>query len=253
MLKEFLESLSKMAVQAAAPTKLDYGDPRQVLLTKNGTTTEVILPAPLRAHTVTHIDDFITAVNRWGVVEQKAKGVVFHSEEQVVLVVNDDDRRDVVRMDLVESDTFTFLRGLNERGSADHKTFVRILRTILFGKVPDGLLPVVRKLEAATATKVQSEIQVGRERGTREFAAELIGTSELPEQIQVATSIYSNAGLRVAHPVRCTLDVELPSLMFRLQPLPDELEYAIEAAQQFIHEKLLGGVEDGIDVFHGSP
>jgi hypothetical protein len=247
MLAELLKELKLIVSAAELPKTVQMNDPRVQMVSCNGVMTVQDIPAPLRNHTVDHIDDFIAAANRWGTA-----GVVFHSPAQIVLVVNDDDRRDLVGMKLVESDCFKFLRKVGNAG-IDHKQFVAHLKTILFEKAPDGLLPIVRKLEASTATKVSSEFQQGRERGTKEFQAELVGSSELPELVPVMTSVYSNAGLRIAQRIRCTLDVELPQLLFKMAPLPDALNLAVEEAQLTIHGILKEGLEEGIDVFHGAP
>lgn len=255
--KELFESLKELVSAAEKPKVTDYGDSRRVLVSANGTTEEKFVPADEREHKILQIEDFISAANRWGVQNvgdgaSESVGVIFHSPARIVLVTDDSDRRDKVTMDLVESDTFRFLRTVGER-TMDHKTFVRALKTILHGKAPDGLLAIIRKIEVATGERRQAEVVQGRERGMREFQAELANASELPEFVNIVTPVYSNYGLRTAVAIHCTLEVELPALTFRLAPLPDVLNIAVEGAQADIHERLVAGVEEGIEVFHGEP
>jgi len=247
MFAELLGKLEQLISKAESPKVIPTGDHRKSVVSVNGSIQSFDVPAGIREHEITRIEDFIAAANRWG----KDKGVIFHNHERIELVVDDEDRRDRVYMDLEKSQTFQFLSTLNG-SSMDHKAFVSCLKTILLGKVHDGLLPLVRKLEAATGTRTMSEMQHGRERGTKEFQAELIGTSELPEIIAVLTPVYANAGLQKAQSIKCTLDVEIPSLAVRLCPLPDEITTAIQMAQANIND-ILSAEVDGIQVFHGSP
>jgi len=247
MIREAIELIQDTAKDAAGVSVTAIpGDPRSVIVQLGSAYEYRPIPPAVRNHTILGIDDFIEAVKRWG-----AKGVVFHSPAKIVLVVDDADRRDVATMNLVESETFTFMRTVG-RSNMDHRTMVNVLKNQLRDHVIDSLLPAVRKLDVSASNKQTAEISHGRERGTREFAADLVGASQIPEVLNVTASVYSNAGLRQSYTIKCSLDVAIPQLEFSLKPLPDELDIAVENAQSEIHQ-ILEGALDGIAVLYGQP
>ncbi len=249
MLKEFLELLQNTAVKAHGVNLRPVpGDNRRLFVDRPGSEAVefVDMPPALRSHAILGIDDFIEAVKRWG-----QSGVVFHSPSKIVLVVDDADRRDVVSMALVESETFQFMRTVG-KAAMSHRDMVNVLKHNLRDHVIDSLLPSVRKLDVDSSTKQSAEIARGRERGTREFVADLVGANNIPETVNVTTSVYSNAGLRQSCTIKCSFDVAIPGLEFTLKPLPDELNIAVENAQTEIHQ-ILAAALDGIPVLFGSP
>lgn len=248
MLEEALKLIQTTAVEASGiELKAIPGDSRRMVVERpNATSLEFVdVPAPLRKHSIQSLPDFIAAVQHWG-----QKGIVFHSHKSVVLVVDDADRRDVVTMKLNESTTFSFLRKVGER-PMDHRTMIDVLRNQLYGHVSEALLVSVRKIEVANSGRTASEINPGRERGTKEFLHELAGADNLPEYVDVNTPVYSDVGLRQSRMVRCSFEVRLPQMEFSLKPLPDELDIAVQEAQLQLHEALEAELD--LPIFHGEP
>ena len=90
MLEEALDSLAGTFKKATEARKLDLpGDGRKVFVDQGGTLTAHDIPPACRAHKVDSVEDLIAAATRWN-----SKPVVWISGEAVVLLTNDDDRRD---------------------------------------------------------------------------------------------------------------------------------------------------------------
>lgn len=251
MIAEALEALAKMATEAVKPQSVVLDkDPRRVFVNTGNKLEEVKLnPAP-RAHGVESLQDLIAAANNWGTA-----GVVWHNHSKVVLVVNDSERYDTVTFSLLESHAFKKLLELDRKQMRiGQRDFIQLLRHDLAGKVPDDLLPKVRKIEATSSGKGVSEIQHGRERGTREFQAEIVGATNIPEVVDASVTVYQNVPELPRFGVRLSLDITLPpqAVDFLMQPLPDELANIMRASQSELHELLTEGV-GGIPVFFGTP
>lgn len=249
LLRDAIEFISKQAVEAAGPKILEIpGDGRSVAFAdKQGFPLLHPVPPPCRNHTIFDITDFIAAVNFWSDPE---KGVVFHNDHEIAALLDHTDRRDIVTMPLRYSEIFDFLQKI-PRSVLDHKKFIRVLKHDMAGCVPEGLLPRIRKIEVASGGRQSADVQHGKDRGTREFMAELANAADIPEIVPVTTSVYANPGLRAAQTIRCSLDVDVHAMTFQFGALPDEINAAIESAQALIHERLLNEVAPR-QVFQGS-
>lgn len=251
MIREALENIEQLAVKAtkAEVIKLDNDRSRAFVLHNGEIKTIELKPDP-RSHTVFSLADFMAAVQRWG-----EDGTVWHDEKKCVLVVNDSDRWDRVVFPLLHSSQFTTLCQLEETEKRFmQREFVRLLRHELAGAVPDFILPRIRKIEATSNARQSGDVQHGRERGTREFQAELSNAEDIPEKFEVVVPVYQN--LPEIHPkvIRVNLEITLPPqpMDFQLLPVPDACTNAERAAQMDLHALLVADFDDN-QVFYGNP
>jgi hypothetical protein len=251
MLKEALDKLQDTAVKAAGvEIKEIPGDERTVLVCSEGKPQERPVPPPLRYHSVLGLNDIVDAAGKWGA----DKGVLWHNERDIILVVNDEDRREYVSMDLRMTEHFRTLAKLETTGkSIDQRAMVNLLRHDLLGVLPETLLPIVRKLKVATGAGTESELQPGRERGTDEFKRELAGAADLPEVVNAVCSVYSAPGLQAKRTIRLSLAFDVTAMTFTLLPLPDEMNAAVQNAQLELHAQLVEALPADYPVFYGTP
>lgn len=246
MLADFVQKLSDLAVQAAQPRLVDYGDPRIKLLIDGSGCQSLVVPPHIRDHSIADLNSLVTAVTDFG-----AESTVFHDHNYIVALLDGDDRRDAVRMPLLKSQLFGTVNALTGK-VFDQRQFVEFLRHDFYDVLGASLLPQVRKIEVATSSRKDREINPGRERGTQEFAAELADADKLPEVVTVPMPVYVAKPLLTTYPIRLSLNFNVSTLTFVLKPLPDELVRMIDAAQQDIHEFLCNELPDAT-VLYGSP
>lgn len=257
MIADALRVLQETAVKASGATVLRIpGDERRAYVVNDDGTHEIVLPPPLRKHTVHTLEDLVAAALKWG-----RQGAIWHSEDAVVLIVEDDDRRDRVTLPLRHHPQFESLRELEKEHMLNQRAIVRLFRHELAGCVPEWILPKLRAIEAQGGTAAKQEIQHGRERGMREYQAELIGAKDIPEVITASVPVYDLPELE-REKVDLSLDITLPpaNLEFLLIPLPNDLHEAEQNAQKQIGRKLVellavdGETEQGVPpVFFGTP
>ena len=245
-MKELLDSIVQRAVEGMTATKLAIKDARKshYLLGKEHFTVDE--PVNPRAHTVETLPDFFAAVTKYG-----DKGTIWHNTQQVILVIDDDDRRETVRMPLVLGEHWKTIQSLGSPLS--QADFIKLLRFTLEGVVPPTLRAAISKIEFATTAGQRNEINPGRERGSREFAVDLANSGEIPETYFATLTVFANAGLRTNRNVKMSLDYTMPPapVCFVTKALPDELLVAMQTAQAELQTLLEGNVE--IPVFCGTP
>lgn len=249
--KDSLEWLAAQAVERTEPVRLlEREDVVQLYHRPTGKVELHVRPPKPRCHTVYTIADFALAVARW----HSAAGVIFHNQDQLMYVLNDEDRRDRVVMPLLQSELFRLLCDLKDK-QFDQRGFVRLLRYELAGCIPAQLVTAIAKIEVITNTAQRSEINPGRERGTREFAADLTSSGEIPDKVSLSLRAYTTPELDELITVDCGLEYTLPPqvVSFRLRPLPDEIDLVLRHLQGVLRASLQEALRTVFGEEHGGP
>lgn len=230
---------------------VDLPDPRKKLLVQSGQHEEIAVPPPFRNHTVGSLVDLISYA------DGKTKAVVWHSPESVVLILDDDDRRDCAVFPLVLSDAWEKLKKLDgQLTPLTQKDFIRLLRFVLGASA--ATITVFRKLSFQTQINGGGEIQKSRESLGNSIAAEVQGTADLPEELIVSVPIYQNAGERQVYSVRLLLEYDGQAQRILVTPDQGLLAELEEAHQADIRSRLTAGLVDdeehpAIPVYFGQP
>ena len=259
MIREAFEWIADRVQEASKPIEVRRREDEIVYLLASGEEKRVFLSAPRRCHTVRTIEDFGAACERWAESEALG-GVVFHNDAKVVLVCDDTDRHDVVVMPLEETDVFRIFRNLAQPSfpAMGQREFLRMLRRDLRRTIPPSLINAIAKIEVVSNGQSRTEINPGRERGTREFAADL-ASEAIPETVECRVPLYRFPGMDQPWPIVCSLEYTLPphQVEFRFSPLADEIDNVLRAAQMQLHGLLVdalqgrSGCED-LDVLYGT-
>lgn len=229
-LKFFTELVQKSSVVKVLEEQPDH---KSLLVAHGGTLHRFDKKPEPRRHTVDTMDDFVEAAERWGASSEKG-GVVWITPPSkgddgatLTLVADDSDRIDTVTCFIPFSQTWLTLRQLPK--SFTQREFIALLRNRLLNAVADTLLPKVRRIEALSSGRASSEVSQGRERGVKEFQAELSNATDIPEYLPIQSYVFAHP-FRSAAPaiVKCSMDVTLPpaEVVFRLDPLPEEIQSA---------------------------
>lgn len=250
--------LAELKASALEPIRILDREDRKILLARDGNLIDVPIPAAPAKHEVYTLDDFSRAVERWA----DQVSVVFHSDAGAVLVVDEECRRNVVTLPLRTTAVWDRILKLEEQ-CFDQRGFLRLLRFDLAAIIPHSLVAAIQKIEVVTSGSQRSEVSPGRERGTREFAADLQASGEIPDRVTCSVPVYLIPGLDHAVPITFGLDYTLPPgpVSFVFRPLPDEIERTEQQLQGELHrllvESLVRECEDedawSIPVLYGCP
>jgi hypothetical protein len=247
LIAEALQFLFGQAQQAAeVKSTLLVPDARQrQYVTNRGDRYTVDVPTPPRCHHVRSVRSLITAVKMWG-----AGGVVFLDRNKVVLVCDDETRWDQVYLDLPFHPLFQMIGKLGQ--PLEHRSFARLLRQDLNGHVDPSFVSQIRSVVATQSAAAESAVQLGREKGMRQFEASL--SEELPDVVTVQVPVYDVVDLMDLAPVSLGFDVSLPPapLTFALRPLPGSCEAAAQMIGSVLADRL-GDLLDDTPLLLGSP
>jgi hypothetical protein len=245
MLQEAIDRLVSLGTETAGIQRVSIDDGgRTVYLNVGGKLQSVVLK-PKRVHGVFSLEDLI----RFAVDSGSEKAVVYHSDEGVTLLPDQEDHRDRVVFQLSHSPQFTRLESLSQVVPMDQKNFVRLLQHEL--GIDRAIVAVFRRLDWKTQIAASGEVMPGRDRLGREVNAQVAGTAELPEDLVVTVPVYSETGERESFSLRCAIEIDAATQRLALVPLPNEVEIAIDAAQASIRQRLSESLE--IPIYYGQP
>jgi len=255
VIREAMTWLAELKSTSLEPLKLVDREDRKVYMARDGVLHDVPIPAAPARHEVYTLEDFAIAVNRWG----GERSCVFHSEPRVVLVIDDKDRRELVSMPIRTTQVWDRVLKLKD-DTFDQRGFLRLLRFELASIIPSPLVAAIQKIEVVTSGNQRSEMAPGRERGTREFAADLANSGEIPDRVTCMVPVYLVDGLNAAVPITFALEYTLPPgpVSFIFRPMPDEIERTRLHLQGVLHGLLCrllqdDGDGDSMDVMFGVP
>lgn len=250
MIAEAIAELKDISQQALAPktpivTTIKSGDPHKTRLLKiDGTVDEVTDVHPFRKHIVYDIDSLSTwatgeADGATASDDTKNGRHVWHSENEVVLVLDDREyRENLVTMPLPKHPKFLALKdGTNKK--FEQRDLIQFLRLNLKEEITNAFPDFIARLRAIKIKKDESgesNIQHGRESMGREVMAEVAGISELPEDITLQVPVWLHHEFVVS--IECAFDVNVQDQSFQFRPKPGVIERAMCSAQEWLHTRL---------------
>jgi hypothetical protein len=258
MIEEAIEAISRMALDAQ-PVKVIAlpGNPRQVLLDKGSAYSVSSVPPPLRNHALERIEDLCGyAVRTTQVGDPSAGGPSFwHSDRQIVVLLDDGERREFLRLCLGHSPQWLSLEGLLGRNGLRQDQLIRLLRFDLDGCLDDpAIVSIFRQIKFRSSQASAGEIQHGRESLGREVLGDVTGAGALPEEIRVTIPVYKNPDLdQYTCPIRLALEIDFEKQQFLLAPFPDELPNAQQFLHDSIREMLTKLLPEGTPIIQGTP
>lgn len=253
---ETLRSAQETAVRAAAvEVKQIPGDPDNLIIAKEG--VYVIRPVPPSriAHEVLSLEDLITYARRCEEAEDADEPTprsVWHNPAEVVLLLDDSDRRDRVTFHLQKTPALLTLEALEAQdiGWICQQAFVRLLK-IDFGVNP-AIVAAFRTLDFKRGDATHADVQHGRETLGKSVEAAVQGTAAIPEDLMIPLSLYRSVGEAAVYHIRCAVEINSVQGLFKLTPFPGELDAMVQAHQATIHDRLSRSLSDGM-VYYGSP
>jgi len=244
---KLIQATAQEAQSAKVLTELNT-DGRSAHIQIGNELREVDLPPPPRSHVVYSLVDLMEYAKQ----PTNAAPVVWHSDQGVVLIIDDADRHDRVIFPLSKSERFLLLSKLaKEMTPFSQAQFIRILRV---GLGLDNLTIVskFRKLQWQSGADSEGNLQHGNDKVGKTVVSKVQAVDELPDEIKIEVPVYQQAGERQEYICRCAIEIDTVNQMFQLIPMPDELERIQDLAQASIEERL-GEITATIPVYYGKP
>lgn len=249
MLTEFLKLIQDTAVKASGATVVKVADhARRGYVVANGELKEVDVPPPLRDHGLRSVESLVAFAERFS-----EKAVIWHNEQQVSVVVDDVDRRDVATLPLVKSQAFVCLAALAEaKRPINQRAFIRILRTDLRNAGAEHVLSAVKRLEFKRTSDGRSNVEHGKESLGRSVEAAVNSAELIPESFTATIPVYTTPGADFHKQITCIVEIDAQNEQFVLLPDADDLAQAVHSAQSDLQERI-GGELSSTPVYYGAP
>lgn len=231
------------------------GDKRQVRLCKGETMEAVDIPPPLREHYVSRLSDLIEMANVASINARGTRGqpVVWHDEDKVVLILDDEDRRDRATMDLTQTEQFKILcRLADNRPAMQQKEFIRMLRLDL--GLDAAVVNAFRRIDWTITNTGSAQAERGKESLGKQIESHVRNAQDIPELLTVPVSIYNEMGEQEVYSIRCLIDFDCDQARMQMVPAAGELEHALQIHQMSIRTRLEEGLEDkNAAIYYGTP
>lgn len=261
MLQEAINAVASLArLQSEAQARLkdakfmdDPHDDSHYYLLHDGVLTEKEVPPPKREHVVNELDSLIRLAVR--AKEESKSPVLWHCETGVILVWDDDDRREQAAWPLTRSQLWQSIGEVNGR-ALKQPLMIRLLRFALADAISaPELLDAIRTVKFTRKSDASGEINHGRESMGRSVDLEVTGAATLPENVLLHNvSIYDE--LSYPLDLRFGLEVNVSEETFELCALAGVLtaarrETQIELGRVLTEAIKAAGIE--VPVFFGTP
>lgn len=253
MIKEAIDLLVGYGRQSKFPLQVNKDDPRaEHFMLEGGEPADFDKPIPPRNHCLSSLEDLIAMA----LADEGGSLAVFHDEEKVTLILDYDGHRvERAEFDLESADSWlTVTNRLKSGPWLDAKNLIRLLRTDLYGCLPDReLADIVRKVKIEAGQITTGETQRSRESIGREITSKVSTPIEIPERVTLMVPVYSSLGETDRYPLGCSVEVDpCRAEPFQLKPLPDEIERVQQLAVQSIGKRLKAGLPETCPCFYGS-
>lgn len=178
---------------------------------------------------------------------------IWHSDNNVTLLIDDDDRHKVNKVTWPLSPSARYLALVDQaKKPRGHKAFVQFLvqnlREELDRDVP-GLLGKLRTLKFSTNDESEGEIKQGRESMGRSVQRAVAGIDDMPETITLNVCRWGELDITV--PIESMLVLDLDDRTLALRPLADSTVLANLEAHEQLGEYIKSNVSVKCLVHHG--
>lgn len=255
---EVLTNLQETAVKAAgasgkvAVVKLER-EPEDVygIVTPDGKLERIVAESRPRRHKLVSLAEAILYANDKGKPE---KSVIWFDRDGVVILLDDETRRDQANLSLDYTPQLLLLQSLEKnKNTFEQQEFRRLLRIDLAGCRPDdALFNWVSDMRWSVAGESGGRLTHQKDSMGSDLEHEAMSDyGQCPEEIELSIRIFDDPALLSRRPVRCSVEVLTKERRFRLLPLPLAIHDAIEQELDVVGEGIRKAVK--CKVFRGCP
>jgi hypothetical protein len=251
---ETLKLIQETAVEASgAEGKVDIvpvPGTDQYLVAYSGKVETHNLPPIHRGHELAALSEAVSFANKKGTPE---KTVVWYDYERVVVILDDDVRRDRAFLPLENTPQYRTLLNMEAGKRFNKGEMIRFLRVEMDGcRHDDKLLNFARNCTFFNAERSGGTIQHAKTSMGRDIEQEAIADGDnCPEEVTFSLRVFNDPSLTETWPVRCAVELDIKGGVFIVTPFPLELNRAADNEVGAIGKFLEDGWKGNI--FRGSP
>ncbi len=255
--RSLIEAINDLNEQSAVfSSHTVSGLPRVAYITQGGQRERVELPPPPIDAKAKSIETLCKVVNDFAAAGHD--GVmcsVWHTEGQIVGVLNDDERLHKVTMNLRVDPRFHAVKCIENNVSLNQADMRRwLIATIGKRSIATiGLIDAIKNVKFTSASDSNGTVDATSVGMGKSVMAKATGASELPDSFVITTPVYVEVP-SITVDMEILLDVDPLDQKFILRPAPGELQRAMHLVHAQIGEELTDILdESNTRVLYGSP
>ena len=259
MIQEAIQQIAEMAREANKTSVLIVpNEPKDVyhLVHKGGTIERRTAEPRPREYRASSLTGLCQQINYFNTADATLPICVFVGRGQIVVSLDEKERRESIRMALDDTEGFKLLEGMKAPRKFDQKSLIWTLRTTFNERVaPADFLPDVRQLRFKSGDDGEATVGVGNESLRRSVQQSVaMGGKDLVGRITIEAEVYDGlpeivASLSKKDPTfDVAVDVDLTEQKLVLKTMPGECEQALIDAHEAISEYIVGQCP-GVTVF----
>jgi hypothetical protein len=241
--KEAIQQIQATAVAAAEAKILKSPDPRFALFCQNGDHMELSVPPALRSDRVLSLDSLLERAKTF------PAGELWHNHDEVCLVYDAADRREIALFNLTPSDAQLAILSMDSaENGLSQRDLIRAMRFSL--RVDAATIGRFRRLDWKVDTAATCIVERSRESLGKSIEAQVTGTADLPDELIVSVPLYDDPGERQEYTVRLMLDYDVQQQRIHCRPEAGELLAVLAAHQADIASRLKAAK---LPTYYGTP
>ncbi len=250
----FIQAVTTLAQQAITPKLLPVNDDQQIMLI-DGKRVDLAIDPPRRKHVAKDLSAIVAFAKDAANVADVSPSVWF-SQAGAVCLIDDEIRRDEIRLKLEFSPQFNQLcNWINgQTNTLKQDKAVLLLRTMFrdcLGQAGD-LLNILKRLKFVNNVSGGSNIAHGKASLSKNIEQEITGDASIPEFFTLVLPIFASAFVSVQN-IEVAIHIDCATESFTFIPIPGACAKAIELAEADIGKALADMLGDGVKLYYGSP
>lgn len=181
---------------------------------------------------------------------------IWFSRCGITLLMDEDNRRDKVSLDLNLSPQMVKVLELQTKNIFSQRELIFLLRTT-FARCQDkcpAFLKALRDLKFKVNSEGGGNIQHGKTSIGKSVMQEVLQQDLLPEYVTLVVPIFENAYFALPQSIEFAVEIHPAEEKFQLIPIPGAIEDAIERAEAEIGLKITAMLEGAnVGVYYGEP
>ena len=249
--KTFVDALALLTSKAESPKPFNLSD-ESAIVSVNGTLKEFAVPPPRRDHQAEGLETI-----SW-FASKNEKSSIWYNQNAVIVLADDDDRRDKMTMTLDDSPQFVMLREWGSKGQQGHvlsqREAILLLRTMFkscLRNEPD-LIANMRLMRGTVNGGSESKIEQGKRSIDKRLEHQWSGVASVPEVITFNVPVFDSR-FHFEALIEVAIDSNPEKETFTFIPIPGSITAAIEDAERKIGETLRALLIDHPKIYYGSP
>jgi len=203
-----------------------------------------------RSHKAKDLD----TIAAWANLFSNDKSHVWYDRDAIIVVLDNETRRDWVIMRLNLSDPLKTIIGWGQKsGGFEQTDLILLFRTMFKGCLDKDLIAILRKVKFSSSGDSERTVTTTKTSIGKKIEQEASGAMEIPDDFIMNVPVFANTNLPMTGNVEVAISINVQSERFFLHPVPGHVERVVADAERELGKRLTELLDDESKLFYGCP